>query len=498
MKNLVRRRPRIIFDHPTTALHEKTPGEAMRSARVVLASFVLATFTACSGDAPTASIADPMFAVSAVADEAATHIFVFAEKEIPADFESRVSAAGGVIMKNFKGTGISAVGGLSPDAAAQLGASADVAHWNHDVVLTLDPPVGLPQVEALGEVGILSPSDPTTASFYPRQWHLRQIGAHEAWAAGRLGSRDVKVGILDTGIDYLHPDLIGLVDLSLSRSFVPSDDALVAANFPGAHPIADLRYHGTHVAATVASNAIAAAGVLSNVTLVGIKVLNVNGSGNSLNILSAIEYAADIGLDVINMSLGIAVPLSNAQYLWFSEMIDRTMEYAFRKGVVVIVSAGNENLDLDALGDYFKAFCTATTLTCVSATGPTARASVNGPWTDPDAKASYSNYGVEHISVAAPGGNGVSTVTAACSGFSLVLPVCRTGTFVLGINGTSMASPHATGVAALLVENVGRRQPGLVRQRLQQTAEDLGKRGADPIYGKGRISAKNAIVTRGR
>jgi lantibiotic leader peptide-processing serine protease len=465
----------------------------MRIPGVVLASFVLATVTACADNAPTAPVADPMFAASSVADGAATHIFVFAEKKIPADFESRVAAAGGTIVKNFNGTGISAVGGLTPDAAAQLGAAADVAHWNHDVMLTLDPPVGLPQVEALGENTILSPSDPTTASFYPRQWHLRQIGAHEAWAAGRRGSSAVKVGILDTGIDYRHADLLGRVDLSLSRSFVPSDDALVEANFPGAHPIADLHYHGTHVAATVASNAIAAAGVTSEVTLVGIKVLNVNGSGNSLNTLSAIEYAADIGLDVINMSLGIAAPLSNEQYLWFSEMIDRTMEYAFRKGVVVIVSAGNENLDLDALGDFFKAYCTATTLTCVSATGPTARASVNGPWTNPDAKASYSNYGVEHISVAAPGGNGASSVTAACSGFSLQIPVCRTGTFVVGISGTSMASPHAAGVAALLVEDVGRRQPGLVRQRLQQTADDLGKRGADPIYGKGRISAINAI-----
>jgi lantibiotic leader peptide-processing serine protease len=439
-----------------------------------------------------------MFTASAVTDDAATHIFVFAEKKIPADFESRVSAAGGAIIKNFPGTGISAVGGLSPEAAKQLGASGDVAHWNHDVVLTLDPPVGLPEVEALGDDAITSPSDPTTASFYPRQWHLRQIGAHQAWAAGRLGSRAVRVGILDTGIDYRHADLSGLVDLSLSRSFVPSDDALVAANFPGAHPVADLHYHGTHVAATVASNAIAAAGVTSNVTLVGIKVLNVNGSGNSLNTLSAIEYAADIGLDVINMSLGIAAPLSNAEFLWFSEMIDRTMEYPFRKGVVVIVSAGNENLNLDALGDYFKAYCTATTLTCVSATGPTARASINGPWTNPDAKASYSNYGVEHISVAAPGGNGVSSVTAACSGFSLQIPVCQTGTFVVGINGTSMASPHAAGVAALLVENLGKRQPGLVRQQLQRTAEDLGKKGADPIYGKGRISAINAIGTRGR
>jgi subtilisin family serine protease len=171
------------------------------------------------------------------------------------------------------------------------------------------------------------------------------------------------------------------------------------------------------------------------------------------------------------------------------------MEYAFRKGVVVVVSSGNENRNLDALGNTFSAYCTATTLTCVSATGPTSRTSVNGPWLNPDNKASYSNYGVEHISVAAPGGNGNSNVTAACSGFSLTpaLLACRSRTFVLGLNGTSMASPHAAAVAALLVEKIGKRQPGLVRQRLQQSADDLGKRGADPIYGKGRINLARAL-----
>jgi subtilisin family serine protease len=473
----------------------------LRLATLLLAGTV--ALSACADDAATPSLTGPAGGAALNADAAAPqsdrHLFLFAEKIIPADFGARVAAAGGTVEKEFRGMGIASVTGLTPEAAAQLGAAADVTHWNHDVVLTIDPPSGeltaeSADVSALSEAA--SAADPTLAFFYPRQWHLRQIGADVAWSAGKRGSRNVKVGILDTGIDYLHPDLVGLVDLSLSRSFVPADNPLVQANFPGAHEIADLQYHGTHVASTVASNAALAAGVTSNLTLVGIKVLNRNGSGDSFNTLSAIEYAADQGLDVINMSLGISTPLSLEQYGWFNEMINRAMEYAFRKGVVVVVSAGNDNRNLDALGNFFSAYCTATTLTCVSATGPTSRgASVNGPWLNPDAKASYSNYGVEHISVAGPGGNGNSNVTAACSGFTLTpsLLVCRSRTFVLGLNGTSMASPHAAAVAALLVEKVGKRQPGLVRQRLQQTADDLGKRGADPIYGKGRINAARAL-----
>ncbi len=470
----------------------------MRHRFTVLSAAAFVAIGACAEPvvAPaTAPVMDgPSF--SAAGAPAADQVFIFSTRGIPADFADRVAAAGGIIERQIPQIGVASVSGLTNEAAAALGASTDISHWSTDVPLMLDAPVGFPEVEAMDAMDAESPASPTNpaaASFYPRQWHLRQIGADAAWAAGRFGSRAVKVGILDTGIDYTHPDLAGLVDLSLSRSFVPSDDAVVQSMFPGAHPVADLHYHGTHVAATVASNGLAAAGVTSNVTLVGIKVLSRTGSGNSLATMDAIVYAADAGLDVINMSLGIAAPLSREQYAWFNELINRTMEYAFAHGVAVVVSAGNENLDLQKLNGSFKAYCTASTVTCVSATGPTARASVNGPWTNPDAKASYSNFGRAHVSVAAPGGNGASTVTAACSRFSLNIPVCRTGTYVIGISGTSMAAPHVTALAALLVENEGHNKPGLVRQRLQQSADDLGQKGTDPIYGKGRINVRTAL-----
>lgn len=422
-------------------------------------------------------------------EDAPRHIYIFAAKSIPGDFAARVAAAGGTLEKTFDPIGIASVRGLSGEAAASLGAATDVAHWNADVEMVLDQPVGEEVVEA-ADATPASASDPTTAFFYPRQWHLRQIGAHEAWAAGRLGSPNVRVGILDTGLDYRHADLAGRVDLSLSKSFVPSDNAIVQMYFPGAHEIADLHYHGTHVGATVSSNARAAAGVTSQVTLVGLKVLNSAGSGSSFSTLDAIVYAADIGLDVINMSLGIRSPLSRDQFGWFNEMVNRATTYAHSKGVTVVVSAGNENMDLDALGDGFKVYCTASTVACISATGPSSRSGVNGPWQNIDGKASYSNYGRSYIHVAAPGGNGASRVTAACSGFSIRIPVCRTGTFVVGINGTSMASPHAAGLAALMVERYGRK-PGQIREALYKYADDLGEPGNDPIYGKGRINVAN-------
>ena len=109
-----------------------------------------------------------------------------------------------------------------------------------------------------------------------------------------------------------------------------------------------------------------------------------------------------------------------------------------------------------------------------------------------DALAGYSNYGSSAISVAAPGGN-ASAVWAACSRTSLVIPICQTGTFIVGLGGTSMASPHVAGTAALVVEDVGHGNPAQVRARLQKTADDLGKPGTDPAYGKGRINVPAAL-----
>ena len=82
-------------------------------------------------------------------------------------------------------------------------------------------------------------------------------------------------------------------------------------------------------------------------------------------------------------------------------------------------------------------------------------------------------------------------IWAACSCASLVQPVCRIGTFVIGVSGTSQAAPHATGLVALLAEQFGR-NPNRIRSALQQSAEDLGQPGTDPYYGKGRISVGRA------
>ena len=458
-----------------------------RSSVLPFASLAAALALGACADVSTepASVAGPSLSTAS----GGRYVVEFKGNGVPSGFASQVGALGGTVTAAFGGAGIALVSGLSEAAAAQLGGASGVQRVQPDVALQVLEPNEMAGAEAVADAAVESPGNPTTAARYPRQWHLRAIGAQHAWAAGKLGSGGVTVAILDTGLGYTHPDLVGRVDLARSASFVPSDDAIVAG-MPGVHPVADLHYHGTHVGATVSSNALAAAGVTSGTTLIGVKVLDRTGNGSFGGILAGIVYAADQGADVINMSLGGVFNRRDAG--GFLGAINRAVNYAYSQGTLVVVSAGNSALDMDHDGNGYKSFCSSPSVVCVSATGPTSGGTV-GPWANVDNLATYSNFGRSSISVAAPGGNTGGSVWAACSPFSLSFPVCGTGTFVLGASGTSMASPHVTGLAALIVAEIGPNNPAQVRARLQQTADDLGEPGTDPAYGKGRINDARAL-----
>lgn len=426
-----------------------------RRTRVALcASIVL--FTACAGDrAPTATAPTALSQLSSAAALSASngkHLVHFSGDAIPTGFAARIAALGATVDAAYDGVGIAVVNGLSSEAASQLASVPGVSSVDPDNVFQfLDNPSGITTTDATSVV-IASPGNPTTAAFYAFQWNLRAIGADAAWAAGYRGSAAVKVAILDTGIDYLHPDLNDRVDLANSASFVPSDDAIVAALFPGRHPSTDLHFHGTHVAATVSSNALITAGVSSMTTLMSVKVIGASGAGTVSGFLGGVVFAVDHGADVINMSLGVRDLLSRKEkeVKDFQRVVDRVFGYAHKKGVTLIAAAGNESQNLDTK-QTFKGYCSSTYVTCVSATGPTAQASNAGPWTNIDAFANYSNFGVKDVDVAAPGGNGSTPVWGPCSTSSVVIPVCRSALLVLGLQGTSQAAPHAAGAAALIL-----------------------------------------------
>jgi subtilisin family serine protease len=151
--------------------------------------------------------------------------------------------------------------------------------------------------------------------------------------------------------------------------------------------------------------------------------------------------------------------------------------------------------------------CEAANAICVSATGPTGGDKMEGPWDNVDALAPYSAFGRSAIDVAAPGGAGMPTsplftkLWLPCTGTptrTTARPECRNLSVPLGSRvaqsvGTSFATPHVAGLAALLIAQLGHRNPALIRARILQSADDRGEPGHDPFYGQGRINIARAL-----
>jgi len=455
---------------------------------------------ACQESAPTEASSRMLAASAASLESSGRYVVVFSAERVPVDFGDRVAALGGSMQSALDSIGVASVTGLSEGAATELAGAADVRAVEPDVATA--PPnedVGADVATADGAVIDLfaaadATASPTTAQFYARQWNMRAVFAPEAWAAGFLGSRDVVVAILDTGIDYTNPDLVGLVDLDRSISFVPED---VTRHYPGRLPFSDLFWHGTAAASIVASNAKLVAGVNRYVTLLAVKVADSTNTHTADRLIRGIVYAADQGADVINVSRGSQ--RHKSQSPGTVAAFERAVNYAFRKGALVISVPFNDAADLDHNGDLVRLPCEAANAICVSATGPTAAAGFNGPWENVDAIAPYSAFGRSAISVAAPGGvmapPGYRTVWLPCTTTPTQTTAldCRTGKPLQRGVGTSWAAPTVAGLAALLVAQLGHGNPGLIRARILQSADDLGEPGDDPHYGKGRINIARAL-----
>jgi serine protease len=305
------------------------------------------------------------------------------------------------------------------------------------------------------------PNDPQ----YKYQWHLDQVGMREAWHLA--DGNGVIVAVLDTGVGYedrgrfhMLPDLKGVTFVE-PYDFVGNDRH---AN--------DDHGHGSHVAGTIAqvtNNGIGVAGVARNVRIMPLKVLSANGSGSVAGIANAIRYAADHGAKVINMSLGGAFP---------SAVLKKAVAYSHKKGVTIVCAAGNESRG--RVG-YPAAYPGAV---AVSATQ------------FDEATTFYSNWGKD-VDIAAPGGNtrvdqngdgmpdGVLQNTIALGD--------PTKNDYFGYMGTSMASPHVAGVAALVIGE-GITDPVRVEQILKDSARKPNKQTYNPDkYGAGIVDAPAAV-----
>ena len=427
---------------------------------------------------------------------------------VPALGLTQIALLGGVVHRSYPEIGVVTVNGLTPAGLAQLASNPLVKHAGFDRYVNWLPQVrGLAAVEA---TAVTPHANPWEAAYFAdgRQWGPRIIEAEAAWRAGFTGSPNVRVGILDTGIDYTNRDLAGRVDMAASRGFseliVEESGVVVTApdpQLPGDQPFMDNHFHGTHVASTVASNAISVTGVANGVTLVAVKVLSTIGSASFETVVAGITYAAgEANVDVINMSLGANVDINEEGVPALLEMMARTIKWAEKQGTIVISAAGNDALNLD-LGSVVSTPCEQSTI-CVSATGPLLQQNFDQP-------ATYTNYGITAIEVAAPGGNATDSdatsqtedlIIGACSTRASEpgLAPCRASTqgvayFYAWAAGTSMATPHVAGLAALVKSVNPMLSVKGLKNRILNSADDVGVPGRDVYSNYGRINARRAV-----
>lgn len=396
----------------------------------------------------------------------------------------------GEITRVIPEIGILIVKSSDPNFTQNVSGIADVRSVVPDLTVNWLEPINVNPLANPFSIGSDEP-------YFYYQWGMDAINAPEAWNAGYYGS-NVKVFILDSGIDAEHPDLASNLNTDLSASFVPNEDWNIQPGF--------YFNHGTHVAGIIAAadNQRGVIGVAPKAEIVAVKVLSeYSGSGSFSGINAGIVYAANNGADVINMSLGATLNKDGKFYdedgnfvekipsKYIQEIIhaqQRAIDYAYKKGVTIVTSAGNSAMNADGNGSTIVLPADLNNVISVSATAPLNWALDAS--TNLDLMASYSNYGNSLIDIAAPGGDFDSPYSIWY--YDMVLSTISEG--YTWTAGTSMASPHVAGVAALIIgKNGGEMNPHDVKKQLFNTADKIGTNGNSPYYGHGRVNAYRAV-----
>jgi subtilisin family serine protease len=305
---------------------------------------------------------------------------------------------------------------------------------------------------------------------YEDLWGLKKIGAATAW--NMANGEGVVVAVVDSGIDYEHPDIAANLWTNareVAGNGVDDDqdgyvDDVRGWNFAyNTNDPRDDSGHGTHVAGTIAAdaNGDGTLGVAWSAKVMALKCLDYEGNGFDSDCANAILYAVQNGADIINLSWG---------HHGVSKTIADAVEYAYSLGAVIVAAAGDSGED--AWGFYPANL--AETI-AVAASDPE------------DAIAAFSNSGGK-IDVAAPG---VGILSLKASGTALGIPVANGYTV---LQGTSMAAAHVSGAAALLLSQHPAYSNEQVRQVLRATAAPLGAFGGAPKYGYGRINVAAALA----
>jgi subtilisin family serine protease len=420
-----------------------------------------------------------------------TYVVLYKSNTVAANAASSVSAAGGALVYSYNQIGVLIArsdnaafsSNLLKDSRVQ-GAVATTGFATQIDVDSFDTNVDVPTP------GTPAPGSDTLSGL---QWDMDQIQAPAARAING-GSSSVLVGDIDTGLDYTHPDLAANVDDAASVNCVSG------APVQGKVAAMDDNGHGTHTAGTIAAalNGIGIVGIAPNVKIAGIKAGNAAGFFFPEAVICAFVWAGSHGVDVTNNSYFADPWLFNCRNdaaqraIWTAER--RAISWAISQGVVVVSAAGNQADDLahptadatspDDTNPVLRTIhndCAVVPVEVAGVIGVTANGNTAG------LKSFYSSYGVGSVNVIAPGGDTILGRTSAPNGrvlstwpASLFTVTCAAARRVMDPSGatycyqqgTSMASPHAAGVAALIM-STGVTSASAVTAKLEGTADPM-------------------------
>jgi len=445
-----------------------------RLTRIVMALAFIAAMLVAAG----------VQAAPSQAGTAQTYLVLYKGNAVAAD---AITAAGGTLVARYDKIGVAVVQSSNAGFAAAVRKDSRI----EGAAATAGFATRLDQDTA--DAGPLPGNTPAPGndSLSGLQWDMVQIHAPEARAITG-GSSSVVVGDIDTGLDYTHPDLAANVDDAKSancESGAPVQGK-VAAN--------DDHGHGTHTAGTIAAalNGLGIVGVAPNVKIAGIKAGNAAGFFFPEAVVCAFMWAGNNGIAVTNNSYFADPWLFNCKNdadqrtIWKAER--RAIRYAISKGTVVVAAEGNQADDLaHPTQDVTSPDNTTPVtreITNACAVVPVEVAGVIGVTANGNLgfKSFYSSYGSGMVQVIAPGGDSILQLTPAAPNGRVLstwpasllnvtcLPARRlvdaSGATYCYQQGTSMASPHAAGVAALIVSQ-GTTSPGAVAAKLSNTAD---------------------------
>ncbi|WP_455360961.1 S8 family serine peptidase [Streptomyces sp. SYSU K21746] len=457
--------------------------------RRALAVPVGLALTASLGFLPGTASAEPQETPAAVAADGPKLSYVVNTKtdhRTIASVKKAIAKAGGTVVVAHEKIGVIVVHSTNPEFAQQIrtvrGVQTAGATRTAPLKAAGTTEMGAPQYVESSKA-VATPAAPDTEPLEADQWDLRAIGADKA-AKINPGSSKVTVAVIDTGVDDTHPDLTANFSKSQSANCVGG----VADTSEGAwRPYTPDDYHGTHVAGEIAAarNGVGVAGVAPGVKVSSIKV---SDPETSLffpeSVVCAFVFAADHGVEITNNSYYIDPWLYNClddpDQAAIVDAVNRASKYAQRKGTLHLASAGNSNHDLasDAIVDDSspddttpvertidpsKCWDLPTQLpgvVTVTATGVQ------------NLKSYYSSYGRGVADIAAPGGDKYQIPDTPAKNGRILSTMPNNGYAYL--QGTSMASPHAAGVAALLKSTHPWAGPEALQALLKAQADNPG------------------------